>query len=379
MEIAFNKDQAMKAVEVAKNFAEGAAGMTVLQGVLLSAESGRLRLTTTDLDLWCRVDIEAGTPQPGKTLVPVRGLATVLKNVPESRVRLHTDGEDAVFAGGSSEVRLKGLDIEEYPDVGEPEGRRLSMPLTAALIDRVVYAVSRDETRYALNGVLMDVYDRRLKLVATDGHRLARSDGTLPPGSKNEAGEEPVQAIVPARLLNEGVRLGGKLGGSAVLELYEKAATVRINGSIRIGCGLIEGRYPEYEGTIPSECAGQVSVPKGALSGAVSRAAALSKGRRLAGAQLEVEGSELVVRLAEDAGDGISSVERVSPARVEGTVPACGLRISYLADALARLPDVSCVELRFADDTGESPVVIQGAAPSGAGLLAMIMPYRLPA
>ena len=46
--------------------------MTVLQGVLLSAESGRLRLTTTDLDLWCRVDIEAGTLQPGKTLVPVR-------------------------------------------------------------------------------------------------------------------------------------------------------------------------------------------------------------------------------------------------------------------------------------------------------------------
>ena len=55
-------------------------------------------------------------------------------------MRLHTDGEDAVFAGGSSEVRLKGLDIEEYPDVDEPEGRRLSMPLTAALIDRVAYA-----------------------------------------------------------------------------------------------------------------------------------------------------------------------------------------------------------------------------------------------
>ena len=377
MEILFNRDQAMKAVDVARNFAESASGLKVLQGALLSAESGRVRLTTTDLSLWCQVEIDAQTPQPGKALMPVRGLGTVLKNVPQSRVELRSAGDDVVCVGGSSEVRLKGIDVEDYPDVEEPEGRWLSMPLTSSLVDRVAYAVSRDETRYTLGGVLVEVAGRQLKLVATDGHRLARFAGTLPPGSECDAGEEPVKAIVPVRLLNEGMRLGGKLGGSVTLELYEKSAGIRINGSIRIWTGLIDGQYPDYEGIIPSDHVGLVSVPKGALCSAVSRAGALSKGRRLAGAVLEMDGSELVVRLVEDAGDGISSIERVSPVRAEGTVPVCGLRINYLADALARLPDASRVELRFSDDKGESPVVIQGSESNGSGLLSMIMPYRV--
>ena len=377
MKIILNKDQAMKAVDVAKNFAASASEQKVLQGVFLSAGFGHVRLTTTDLDLWCQVELDAQTPEPGTgtALVPVRSLGTVLKNMPHSRVQLRSVGDDVVCEAGPSEVRLSGLDVEEYPDVKEPEGCLLSMPLTAALVDKVAYAVSRDVTRYTLNGVLLHVEDRQLKLVATDGHRLARFVGSLPPGSECDAGGEAVEAIVPVRLLNEGVRLGGKLGGSVTFELYEKAAVIRINGSIRIWSKLIEGQYPGYEGTIPSDYTGTVSVPKGVLCSAVARAAALSKGRRCPGLVLSVEDSCLVLRLAEDAGDGIAAVERVSSARIEGTVPVCGLRVSYLSDALARLPDVSWVELKFSGV--HSPVAIQGPASSGAGLLNVIMPYKL--
>ena len=256
------------------------------------------------------------------------------------------------------------------------KGSVLSMPLTAALVDRVAYAASKDATRYTLTGVLLGVEDRQLKLVATDGHRLARFVGGLPPGSERDAGGEPVEAIVPVRLLSEATRLGGKLGGSVMLELHEKAAAVRINGSIRMWSGLIEGPYPAYEGTIPSEFAGTVTVPKGALSSAVARAAALSKGRRNAGLVLSVEDSCLVLRLAGDAGDGIAAVERVSPARIEGTVPVCGLRVAYLSDALARLPDTAHVDFRFSDEQGASPVAIRGSEGSGAGVLKVIMPYK---
>ena len=377
MEIILNKDQAMKAVDVARNFAESASGLKVLQGVFLSAGFGRLRLTTTDLALWCQVELDAQTPRPGTALVPVRSLGTVLKNAPQSRVALRRMGDDLVCEAGPSEVRLTGIDTEEYPEIDAPEGCLLSMPLTAALVDKVAYAVSRDETRYTLAGVLLEVEARKLKMVATDGHRLARFVGGLPPGSVLDAGEEPLKAIIPVRLVNEGVRLGGKLGGSVTLELYEKAAGIRINGSIRIWTNLIEGQYPACEGIIPSEYVGTVAVPKGALCNAVARVGALSKGRRLPGVALVVEGSQLVLRLDEDAGDGIAAVERVAPARITGTVPACGLRISYLSDALARLPDVSWVEVKFTDEMGESLVAIQGLESGSAGLLAMIMPYKL--
>lgn len=377
MELILNREQTMKAVDVAKNFAESASGLKVLQGAFLSAGFGRVRLTTTDVDLWCQVEVDAQTPQPGTAVIPVRSLGTVLKNMPHSRVQIRSVGDDVECQAGSSEVRLSGLDAEEFPNVEEPEGCVLSMPLTAALVDKVAYAVSKDETRYTLTGVLLHVEDRQLKLVATDGHRLARFVGKLPPGSECDAGEEPVEAIVPVRLLNEGVRLGGKLGGSVTFELHEKAAVIRINGSIRIWSKLIEGQYPGYEETIPAEFTGTVSVPKGALCSAVARIGALSKGRRCPGLVLSVEDSCLVLRLGGDAGDGIAAVERISPAKVEGTVPVCGLRVSYLSDALARLPDTSWVELKFSDDKGKSPVAIQGAEASGAGLLKVIMPYQL--
>ncbi|MDE0206124.1 MAG: DNA polymerase III subunit beta [Candidatus Tectomicrobia bacterium] len=377
MEILLNRNQAMKAVDVAVKFAESASGHQVLQGVLVSAEDGRVRLTTTDLEVWCQAELDAQTRQPGKALVPARKLGTVLKAMPDNRVRLRNEGDDVVCEAGPSEVRLAGLDMEEFPDVEEPQGRLLTMPLTASLVYKVGYAASKDETRYTLTGVLLCVEDRRLKLVATDGHRLARFVGNLPPGSTCDGSGEPVEAIVPVRLLNEGVRLGGKPGGAVTFELHEKTAAVRINGSIRIWSPLIEGRYPAYEETVPSTYTSTVSVAKGALCSAVARMAALSKGRRNSGLALSVEDSCLVLRLGGDAGDGISAVERVAPVRPQGTVPLCGLRIAYLSEALARLPDTAWVDVKFSDEEGASPVAIQGAEGSGAGLLKVIMPYKL--
>ena len=149
-----------------------------------------------------------------------------------------------------------------------------------------------------------------------------------------------------------------------------------MNGAVRIWANLIEGPYPAYEGLIPSEYVGTVAVPKGALCSAVARLGALSKGRRPAAVALEVEGSQLVLRLAADAGDGIGAVERVAPARITGAVPVCALRINYLSDALARLPNVMWAAFRFTDDKGESPVAIQGSQAGDTGLLAMVMPCK---
>ena len=377
MKITLDREQAMRAVGVVRNFAEGASGLKVLQGVLVSADSGHVRLVTTDLAVWCQVEMDAQIAEPGEALVSARHLATVLKTMPASRVHLRSEGEDVVCEAGSSEVRLTGLDVQEFPDVGLPEGRLLMMPLEAALIDKVAYAVSRDETRYTLCGVRLEVEGRQLSLVATDGHRLSRFQGTLPPGSEYDAGEEPVKATLPVRLLQEGVRLGARLKSSVTLELYEKAALVRINGSVCIWSNLIEGQYPAYEEVLPSQFTGMVSAPQSALMSAVSRLQAFSKGRRLAGAVLSMNGSDLELRLRRDAEDDIAAVERLPQARTEGTVPECGLRITPLSEALARLPDTSWVDVRFSDGEGLQPVVIQSAGSNGAGLLAVIMPVKV--
>ena len=380
MEIILNRDRALKAVNVAKNFAGTPSGLKILQHAFVSAGFGRARLTTTDLALWCQVGMDAQTPQPGTAVVPVRTMGKVLKSLSQGRVSLHQDGDGVRFVAGLSEVRVAGLgpddDPDEYPEINPPQDRLLAMPLNAALVDKVAYAVSTDPTRYTLAGVHVEVSASGLKLLATNGHRLARYTTLLPPGSLLDVGlSEPATWIVPVRLLNEGVRLGSQLGSSVTLELYEKAAGIRA-GSIFLWAALIEGQYPDYDNdrVIPSEASGSVTLSKSVLGGAVSRLLALSKGRRLARVCLSADGNDLVLTLDEDAGDGISATERMTPYGIDGNVPVCALDVRYLSEALARLSDAARVQVKFSDEKGESPVTIE--SPASAGLLAVIMPSK---
>ena len=376
MEISVDRSQMLKAVNTAKSFAEGSSSLKILQSAFVSAGCGGVRLTTTDLAVWCQVDLDARTPQPGTVAVPVRTLSTALKTLPHSRVSLRKDGDDVCLAAGSSEVRLAGPDAQEYPEINPPQERLAAIPLPASLVNKVVYAVSNDETRYTLNGVHVEVGAAGLRLVATDGHRLARYVvPSLPPGSVVDAGlEEPVTGIVPARLLWEGVRLGSQLGNTATLELHEKSACVQVGGSVLLWADLIDGQYPAFEGVIPADWSGCVTMPKSVLGGAVTRLLALSKGCQVGRVCLTVEDGAMVLKV-EDAALGVSAIERLTPSSFEGMVPVCGFKVRYLSEALERLPDTARVHLKFSDDRGESPVAVE--SPDCPGLFAVVMPMRL--
>ena len=375
MEISLDRSRMLKAVNTVKNFADS-SGLKVLQSTLISAGADHVRLTTTDLTLSCQVELGARTPEPGTVLVPVRALGTVLKTLPNSRVSLRKEGDDVCLAAGSSEVRITGVDPDEYPEITPPQERLAAVPLTASLVGKVAYAVSNDETRYTLRGVCTEVGPAGLKMVATNGHRLARyAAPSLPPGSVLDADpEEPVTGIVPARLLSGGVRLGSQLGSTAVLELYDKGACVQVGGSVTIWADLIDGQYPEYEGIVPADHAGCVTMRKNVLGSAVSRLLALTKSCRVGRVCLAVEDSEMALRV-EDAAGGVSATERLTPSDIQGTVPVCGFNVRYLAEALERLPDTTRVQLKFSDEKGESPVAIESS--ECPGLFALIMPMRV--
>ena len=376
MEITFDRSRMLKAVNTAKSLAEGSSALKILQSTFLSAGQGHIRLTATDLSLWCQVELEARTAEPGTAAVPVRTLGTILKTLPHSRVSLRKEGDDVCLSAASSEVRLAGLDTEEYPDINPPEERLAAIPLPASLVNKIAYAVSNDVTRHTLNGVNIEVGAAGLKLVATDGHRLAYYQAaSLPPGSVLDADmDEPVSGIIPALLLNEGVRLGSQLGSTATLELHAKAACVRVNGSVMLWADLIEGPYPAYAGIIPSEYSGCVTIGNSVLGKAVSRLVALSKGCRVARVRVTVEDGVMVLKVEDDA-LGVSAVERLTPSSLQGTVPVCGFNVRYLSEALERLPETVRVQLKFSDDQGESPVAV--VSPDCSGLLALVMPMRL--
>ena len=149
---------------------------------------------------------------------------------------------------------------------------------------------------------------------------------------------------------------------------------MKANGSVMLWADLIQGQYPDYEGVVPSEFCGCVTVSTSALGGAVSRLLALSKGCRVGRVRLAVDGGEMVLKAA-DAGVGVSAVERLTPSAIEGTVPTCGFNVRYLYEALGRLSDAMRVQLKFSDGGGNGPVVVESS--ECTGLSAVIMPMRV--
>ncbi len=369
MEINVDRRQMWKAVSTLKNFAERPSGLKALQHVVMSAGFGRARLTATDLSLWCQIEVDARTPRPGTVAVPVRGFEKVLKTMPQSRVALHRelDGDEGykvVFASNSSEVRMAGFDPREFPEIDAPAmGRLASIPVTAPLVRQVAYAVSRDETRYTLGGVYFEIGARTLKLVGTDGHRLAHHETALPAGSAVETSER-VSGILPVRLLTEGVRLNS----TVTLEVYEKVAAVRA-GSVLLWADLMEGQYPDYETAIPSEFGGSVAASRSALAAACCRLLALGSGLRVVPIRVQVneDGARLSMK---NAAEDIVAVECVK-ATVEGVIPPVVFNGRYLSDALEQLSGVMQVRLKFSPGL----VVVEGLT-GCAGVYALVAPEK---
>lgn len=375
MEILLNREQTMRGVEAVRAFCESASGLKVLQHAHVSGGFGRVRVTTTDLGMWCQVELKGETVQPGTALVPTKAWGKVLKVLPARVFSMCKEGEDLVFSAGGSEVRVAGMEPEDFPEVNMPADRLLAMPLSPWMVNEVAYAVGKDETRYALTGVLVKVSEGKLEFVGCDGHRLSVVRGALPVGSVVDVPELDFKGIVPVRVMLEGVRLARQLKVAAVLELYEKAAAVRLNGGITVWSSLLEAEYPNVKATVPSEFSANLVVPCSALSSAVSRLLNLSKGAGNPLMILKSAGSELELSLAQGVDGVTSAVERVTTMKAEGSVPVLGLNVRYVADALARLCDSVWLRLKF--DEAYTPVVIESFEKGSERLLTVIMPRKL--
>src|SRR5262249_30191231 len=151
--------------------------LPILANVLLQAEGESLRVTATDLEVGARVALPAKVAQPGTITLPARKLSDIVKELPDAPLvlRVQENARAALKCGGAS-YKLVGLGAEDFPAVAPAESARwlaLDGKLLRDMLAQTSFAMSHDESRYALNGVLMAVQEKEIRLVATDGHRLA--------------------------------------------------------------------------------------------------------------------------------------------------------------------------------------------------------------
>lgn len=260
----------------------------VLSNVLMASQGGHLTLSATDLDLSIRTRVVAEVDTPGRITVPARTLAEITREWPESVIQLVLEGGHLILSGvlgadsgGEGRYSLPGTPPEEFPEMPENiEGLRLPFRKGAAvdglflrtMIEKTGFAVSHDETRPVLNGVLWRLEPELMTMVATDGSRLAEFRRTLEEGTEVEGSAE---VILPPQVCGQLGKLLENPESPGEVILGESQVLFQVDGT-QLLSRLIEGPYVDYEQVIPRENDKRLTIPVDRLLPALRRVSILS-------------------------------------------------------------------------------------------------------
>ena len=281
MKFKINQDHFSNGLQQVLNVVASRSTMPILSNVLIEAEEGHISLTTTNLDLGIRCRIKADVSDTGSITLPVRKLATIVKELPVNEVFIETNkSNQAKITSGGSLFKIMGIGSEEFPPLPTFENRKvfeLSQDEIVNMLKSVSYAQSTDENRYILNGVYFNFADEKLTLVATDGRRLGLT------GLELEVSEENAgNLIIPAKTVAELERLMGK-GEKVNIAFNDRQAAFEIGLDEAGDSGLVdhlylvskvvEGNYPNYRQVIPKETEHRVKIERELMLECVHRAA----------------------------------------------------------------------------------------------------------
>jgi DNA polymerase-3 subunit beta len=372
----FKADRAtlMKSLAHVQNVVEKRNTIPILANVLLAVRDGRLTIAATDLEIALVEEVPAQSSRNGAITVPATTLYEIVRRQPENaEIELDHPGGDAQLAlrAGRYSTSLVALGVDEFPklDAGKlSHSFNLSALDLRGLIDRTKFAISTEETRYYLNGIYLHAADAEgspvLRAVATDGHRLARVEETLPEGAAGMPG-----VIIPRKTVNELRKLLDEVSGDIEIALSETRIQFTI-GTMRLTSKLIDGTFPDYDRVIPRNNDKVLRVNQKDFSAAVSRVSAISSERH----------RPVKLSLARD----LLVISAASPEQGTATEELDGDRIKYDAGPLeigfqARyLNDVTeqiegDVEFVFAD--GAAPTLVRD--PSDLRAVYVLMPMRV--
>jgi DNA polymerase-3 subunit beta len=364
MEVTLNRDAFLKGLQMVQNIVEPRQTLPILANVLLETDGDTVRLTATDLEVGARVSVPARVAGKGAVTVSARKLAEIVKELPAADLALRVQDNATVgLKCGTASYKLVGMPPDDFPPVVPSEKAtwlKVEGKTLREMLSQTSYAVSHDETRYALNGVLFALAGKDARLVATDGHRLAMARRTL--GNVGAA----TTGIVPRKAITEIMRVLGS-GEDVEIALTENQFVLQMPNFI-MTARLIEGQFPNYEAVIPKAHPGKLVISRAALTSALRRVAVMAEERNkpvkfaLAPAALKLSAS------SQDLGEAEETLD-VDYAGAEVTI---GFNSRYLLDAISPI-EKDQVIVEFKD--GLSPGVIRSV--EDEGYCCVIMPMRI--
>lgn len=364
MEVHVDRDAFFRSLQMVHNVVEPRQTMPILANVLVEAEGDAMRLTATDLEVGVRVNLPARVSTPGAVTISARKLLEIVKELPPAplAMKVQENAWVALRCAGAA-YKLVGLAPEDFPQVAP--GRDVTWitvdgKMLREMLEQTMFAISHDESRYALNGVLLVLNEREMRLVATDGHRLALAVRVAPELPSGMSG------IVPRKAVQEIARIVGS-GEDVQVAVSENQFMLRMPNVLLIA-RLIEGTFPNYEQVVPRAHPHRVVLSRSSVSSALRRVSVLSEERTKPVKFMLSPGLLKLAAYSPDYGEAEEQME-VQYAGEEITI---GFNSRYVLEALGAQESEQII-LEIKD--GLSPGVIKSFEDGGS--LCVIMPMRI--
>lgn len=344
--------------------------LPILGNFLLSAADGKIKISATDLDIGVSTSVAANVTKPGAVTVPARLLDSLVRELPETNIEIIAHDNRVEVKADKGSYKLGGMPADEFPRLPESSPAKLIRIPGGDMINlvrRTRFAVSRDETRPVLTGVLWQTSGDMMTMVATDGHRLAKMSVV---NKKLKGLHDDV--IVPPKALELVEKLVGEDESKEVGILFGEKNIIFDLGDTVISSRIIEGPYPDYEQVIPKGNDKKLRLNRPALMSALKRVGLLSNSlTHQVKLSLRKSSLELSAHNPDFAGEAKESLS----AGYESEDMELGYNAGYVLDILKQLE-------------GEE-VVFQLGSPLSAGIVAdtvkkngsdyfyLLMPLRL--
>jgi len=272
VKISVTKEDLSTGLQNVQNVVGTRSTLPILSNVLLVAGENKLELRATDLEVSIHSTVPAKVEREGASTLPAKRLFGLVREIESNEIEIEiNDREIATVKGGGANYKLHGIGAEEYP----PEAKfkesgkiKVEQGKIREMIRKTGYAVSSDESRHTLNGIYVDAEEDKIKMVATDGRRLALVEEEIEGGAK-------ANFILPTKTVAELQRVL-QTEGEVEIGVGETHAEFKVpqeNGeSVKIHSKLVEGNYPNYKQVIPSESKERITVVREELLHALRRA-----------------------------------------------------------------------------------------------------------
>ncbi len=378
MKISCLQENLAKALATVGRVVATRSTLPVLSNILLQSDEGRLRLSATNLEVGVNCWVGARVEEEGGTTVPARLLTEFVNSLPPGQIdmELNERTQTLNLKCAHHEANIKGIEASEFPLVPTPEsidggnGLHLDPDTFLRMVDQVVFAAAKDESRPILTGVLAQFHQGGLTLAAADGFRLSVSVSDVGVDL-----DETASVIIPARALAELSRIGTSQEDPIELILTEQRNQILFHlANTDLVSQLIDGNFPDYNQIVPKTHSTRTIVNTQELLKAVKvaflfarDAANIVRFQIVPGSEL-TPGKLIVTGTSAEFGDNVSEVD----ASIEGDEIEVAFNGRYMIEALTV---VGTPEVALETSTPSSPGVIRPVG--GNDFLCVIMPMHI--